>query len=246
MKARTATWTRIVAAAAVVALMLAVSGAFGSGILAIAPRALYWLGLCSIGILFGNLAAWRVPQPWFEERRWLAWGIVTGAIALPMTLVVSIATAMIHRLALNLALIVDVAPGTLATTAGMTLLAALVRRRAPVETHAAPAGAAPCRFLERLPEKLKGAELWAVEAQDHYLRLHTSKGRDMILMRLSDAVSELEGLEGARTHRSWWVARAAVVAVERGDGRATLTLVDGLEAPVSRAFAKTLRDAGWF
>ena len=39
-------------------------------------------------------------------------------------------------------------------------------------------------------------------------------------MRLSDAVEELEGLEGAQTHRSWWVARDAVRGVERGDGRA--------------------------
>jgi DNA-binding LytR/AlgR family response regulator len=115
-----------------------------------------------------------------------------------------------------------------------------------VETHAGPAGAAPAKFLSRLPDKLTGADLWAVEAQDHYLRLHTSKGRDLILMRLSDAVAELEGLEGARTHRSWWVARGAVTDVARGEGRATLTLIDGTEVPVSRGFAKTLREAGWF
>ncbi|MFN4104010.1 MAG: hypothetical protein ACK4GB_06940, partial [Tepidimonas sp.] len=40
----------------------------------------------------------------------------------------------------------------------------------------APTGASPPRFLERLPAKLRGAELYAVEAQDHYLRLHTSRG----------------------------------------------------------------------
>lgn len=65
-------------------------------------------------------------------------------------------------------------------------------------------------------------------------------------MRFSDALDELEGLEGAQTHRSWWVARDAVQAVSRGDGRATLTLEGGLNAPVSRRYAKALRDTGWY
>jgi DNA-binding LytR/AlgR family response regulator len=65
-------------------------------------------------------------------------------------------------------------------------------------------------------------------------------------MRLSDAVAELEGIEGARTHRSWWVARDAVTRVEREEGRARLILVDGAAAPVSRAGVRVLREAGWF
>jgi DNA-binding LytR/AlgR family response regulator len=246
MNVRTATWTRILVATAVVALIMAISGSFGSGILSIAPRAAYWLGLCAGGIAIGNLSARIVPQRWFESRPWLAWSAITACVAAPMTVIVTLTTVLLFHRVFSLALFADVTPGTLVTTAGLTALAFLVRRRAAVETHAAPTGAAPAKFLARLPDKLAGADLWAVEAQDHYLRVHTSKGRDLILMRLSDAVVELEGLEGARTHRSWWVARDAVASVERGDGRATLTLKDGAEVPVSRAFAKTLREAGWF
>jgi hypothetical protein len=119
-------------------------------------------------------------------------------------------------------------------------------RRSAGVTHAAPAGAAPPKFLERLPLKLRGCELYAVQAEDHYLRLHTSKGSDLILMRLADAVAELEGIEGAQTHRSWWVAKAAVTDARRADGRAVLTLTDGVQAPVSRSHAGALREAGWF
>ncbi|RZJ40739.1 MAG: LytTR family transcriptional regulator, partial [Brevundimonas sp.] len=119
-------------------------------------------------------------------------------------------------------------------------------QRTPVQTHAAVAGAAPSRFLDRLPPKLRGATIRAVQSEDHYLRLHTDRGSDLILMRLSDALSELEGLEGAQTHRSWWVARHAVRSVSRGEGRATLTLDDGLEVPVSRRYARALREAGWY
>ncbi len=117
---------------------------------------------------------------------------------------------------------------------------------APIQTHASPQGAPPPRFLDRLPPRLRGGALYAVEAQDHYLRLHTSRGSDLILMRLSDAIAELEGIEGARTHRSWWVARGAIVSTERAEGRATLTLPNGTQVPVSRSYVKSLREAGWF
>jgi hypothetical protein len=124
-------------------------------------------------------------------------------------------------------------------------------QRLPVE---GPAGPDPCRprrrgparFPDRLPMKLRGAAIRAVQAEDHYLRIHTDRGSDLILMRLADALEELEGLEGAQTHRSWWVAREAVRDVARGDGRATLSLDGGLTAPVSRRYARALRDAGWY
>jgi len=67
----------------------------------------------------------------------------------------------------------------------------------------------------------------------------------LILMRLGDAIAELEGLEGAQTHRSWWFAKSAVADVTKLDGRAMLTLKDGAEVPVSRGFVKGLRTAGW-
>jgi DNA-binding LytR/AlgR family response regulator len=103
----------------------------------------------------------------------------------------------------------------------------------------------PPKFLARLPLKLRGAEVWAIEAEDHYLRLHTSKGQDLILLRLADAVAELQGIEGLQVHRSWWVARDAITDAKRGDGRATLTLKDGAEVPVSRTYAGLLRERGW-
>ena len=88
-------------------------------------------------------------------------------------------------------------------------------------------GRAPARFPDRLPFKLRGAAIRAVQSEDHYLRIHTDRGSDLILMRLSDALDELEGLEGAQTHRSWWVAGTPCATSSRGDGRATLTLDGG-------------------
>jgi hypothetical protein len=117
---------------------------------------------------------------------------------------------------------------------------------------AAPAGmpsaqdgdAVNLRFLDRLPPRL-GRELLCLQMEDHYVRAHTAAGSDLILIPLHQAAAELEGLEGLQVHRSWWVARRAVVAVER-DGRSVrLRLCNGVTAPVSRRAVAALKAAAW-
>src|SRR6185295_4127578 len=133
-------------------------------------------------------------------------------------------------------------------SAAMTAIMMLVSRPGRM-THASPATDTPPpapRFFERLPPKLKGGVVYAIQAEDHYLRLHTSKGSDLILMRLTDAIAELDGIEGAQTHRSWWVAKDAVESTKRDGDRVTLVLKGGAEAPVSRPNIRPLREAGWF
>lgn len=100
------------------------------------------------------------------------------------------------------------------------------------------------RFLSRLPAKYREAELYAVSSEDHYLRIHTDRGEELILMRLSDAMRELEGAEGLQTHRSWWVASKGVDEVNRENGKQMLMLKSGVAAPVSRSYAKAVKEAG--
>jgi hypothetical protein len=100
-------------------------------------------------------------------------------------------------------------------------------------------------FADRLPVKFRSAEIHAVSAEDHYLRVHTSAGETMILMRLADAIRELSALPGMQTHRSWWVAKQGLAETARGDGKVTLKLKSGAEAPVSRTYQKAVKDAGW-
>jgi len=240
-------WLRIIAVTVGVGAILAASGNFGAGGMSTVSHLVFWLAVSAVGVTIGVLiGVYVIPQPWFTRRPRIAWSVIVLALWAPMSIMVALVNSWAGHENFTPALVWRVAPSTLATTAALTALAFLVRRRDPVETHAAPADAPPPKFLERLPPRLAGAELWAVEAEDHYLRLHTSLGQDLILLRLGDAISELEGIEGARTHRSWWVARGAVRGVEREDGRATLALPDGKTAPVSRAYAKTLRAGGWF
>ncbi|USQ95586.1 LytTR family DNA-binding domain-containing protein [Caulobacter sp. RL271] len=231
---------------AVAGVFLALIGAFGSGEGPIVVRLAYWVGLCLAGTVVGTIVSQLIGREGrADERPWLYGSLTVVGVTLPFTVVVWLVSELAFHGAPRLAALPFYLGPVFIVSAAMTGLNFLVQRRPP-ETHAAPAGAPAPRFLDRLPPKLRGAELYAVEAEDHYLRLHTSRGQDLILMRLSDAVAELEGIEGAQTHRSWWVAKDAVEVARRGDGRATLTLKGGVEAPVSRAYAKALREAGWF
>jgi len=58
----------------------------------------------------------------------------------------------------------------------------------------------------------------------------------MILMRLSDAIDLLDGIEGVQTHRSHWAARAHASSLSRVDRRHQLALKDGRSVPVSNSY----------
>ncbi|MBI2260654.1 MAG: LytTR family transcriptional regulator DNA-binding domain-containing protein [Caulobacterales bacterium] len=239
---------RGLAVAVAAGVFLALSGAFGTGEAPPARRLAYWIAVMIAGGLWGHLCALAARRFIDLDRRpWLASAAISLAIAVPGTVLVWAATGLFFFGALPPTSRI---PGfllpVLLVTAAMTTLNLFLARGRPTITRATALGGPPVRFLERLPPRLRGARLLAVEAEDHYLRLHTDRGSDLILMRLSDALDELRGLEGARTHRSWWVARDAVTGARRGDGRATLSLDGGLQAPVSRRYARGLRAAGWY
>ena len=236
-------WRTLVVATAIGVFMSFV-GAFGSESIPFLPRTAFIVAIALAGAAMGMLS-FRLAALIPLARRGLPYQVVLGALLMtpPMTLM----TWSITRLGVHDAAQLRELPQYALITGIMCLVMSAIavflshRRAAP----AVAPDPAPVKFLGRLPLKLRGAEVWAVEAEDHYLRLHTSKGQDLILMRLADAVAELEGVEGAQVHRSWWVARDAVADARRGDGRATLKLKDGSDVPVSRTYAKLIRDAGW-
>lgn len=247
---------RLAGVSVAAALFLTLTGAFGMDLFPLWKRLAYWLGV----LLFGSALS-LTAQGWIARRtgEGLLPAVCGLAVALTvlMTPVVFVTTRLVFGGAWEWRGIASFVLPVFVVCAAMTVLNVLtLRARAVREAgstvplaepspRSAPTSE-PSPFMRRLPPRLRGADLYAVEAEDHYLRVHTDRGSDLLLMRLADAIEELGPIEGARTHRSWWVARAAVTDARRGDGRATLVLKDGAEAPVSRSYAPALRQAGWF
>jgi hypothetical protein len=98
----------------------------------------------------------------------------------------------------------------------------------------------PPEFMSKLPAAVRG-DILALEAEDHYLRVHTLHGSALILMRLADAAALIDPRLGLRVHRSWWVAKDGVRALERRPGRAIARLVDDTTVPISRTYLPAAR-----
>lgn len=108
---------------------------------------------------------------------------------------------------------------------------------------AATAAAPP--LLQRLPLDKRGA-LISISAGDHYIDVTTTKGSQMILLRLADAVAEAAPTKGLQIHRSHWVALDQITrAVRAGDG-GVVTLTGGRDLPISRSRMAEAIAAGLF
>jgi LytTr DNA-binding domain len=245
--------------AGIAALFMTVTGALNSDYIGFWPRLAYWMIVMQLGALIGVAVTTSVRQ-WgrFASRKAVEAIIVSFLIAFPLTLIVTGANMIFFgnrapKLIEAVIVFGFVAFVSLIMTAINYLLPT---QAAPAEPVAAPiavpqADADPKqpttpRFAERLPIGLQNARILALSAEDHYLRVHTDAGDALILMRLSDAIAEIEAANGLQTHRSWWVARDAVKSAKRGESKGTISLSNGVEAPVSRTYLKAVGAAGWF
>ncbi len=115
-----------------------------------------------------------------------------------------------------------------------------------MQTFGVPSRAAQ-RFRPRLAERLSdgmGTWILSLSVTDHSVCVSTDRGQEVIRMRLTDAIGEMEGVEGFRVHRSHWVARDAIRGHDAAQGRVFLELVNGARVPVSRTYRGALEEAG--
>ncbi|MDG2045318.1 MAG: LytTR family DNA-binding domain-containing protein [Maricaulis sp.] len=103
----------------------------------------------------------------------------------------------------------------------------------------------PSLISSRLRAPLRTSTLHAIQAEDHYIRIFTADGDDLIKMRFADALSSLQTYPGFRLHRSWWDAEAAIQGARFKNGRGQVSLTGNVTAPLSRTYAGELREAGW-
>jgi hypothetical protein len=202
----------------------------------------YWVGLMGLGWLSNALVQAGLGRLTGGWPRLAHYALASVLISIPVTVGVAAIQALVSR-PFTLAALPVVFVFVWVISAAVTTIGWLMDRRATAAPEIPTIGRT---LLDKLPPRLQRAPLLALQAEDHYLRVHTGAGDALILMRLSDAIAAVEGLDGRQTHRSWWVARQAIDTITRGDGRATLTLSNGVEAPVSRTHAPRLREAGWY
>lgn len=257
LREMTAAWAARVTDARVVAIWLAVAaictlaGPFGTLEAPLAPRGAYWfvstalavaLSLAVIPPSYDAPALARAPR-W---TRGLAGALVFSALYSPPLVLLGRWILGADRFPSLAEIFAYVAPVAAAISLIAYLFAARARR-ADGATNIPPGAVAPAPPSPRLLKRLKpalGPRLIRLSMQDHYVEAVTDRGAQLILMRLTDALEELDGLPGWRIHRSHWVAEAGVAAVLRGDGKTRIRTTDGAELPVSRTYLPTLREAG--
>ena len=234
-----------VALLACVALVMAELGPYRTGEAPRLLRTAYWLlavfGSGLAGIAVDRVLAGRLGGFWLHTVA------VSLLITPPVTLYIYALNAVMLDLPRRWWLIPQLAWQVLVVMLLLMSFRALLRRRV-IETRTIvipPLPQAERAFRLRLSAKRRTATLIAIEAEDHYVRVHTSDGSELIPMRFADAVQELAQAYGYRLHRSWWVSADAIEAVRWTRGRGEARLTGGLVAPVSRAHGAALKAAGW-
>ncbi|MAK60983.1 MAG: hypothetical protein CMK09_08395 [Ponticaulis sp.] len=210
---------------------------------------LYWVALIFIGSFVGWGVAYLIDQRFPGRPVWIMLLCTCSLSALAITIVLISADLAFdgRTTVLEFFILYGFVWVISAAVTGIGyLLHVFEESRAVREAAGQPASEETIRnFMSRLPLPYRNADLFAISSEDHYLRIHTSAGEHMMLERLANAIRELEGAKGLQTHRSWWVAESGVQSASSSDGRITLVLKSGTSAPVSRTYAKTVREAGW-
>ncbi|ESQ85564.1 hypothetical protein ABAC460_23495 [Asticcacaulis sp. AC460] len=239
-------WFRGILIALAMAGFLTFFSAAGTGEMGWPLRLAYWVTVMAAGSVVSSIVGILLDNQ-TRLNTWQEVAIMLAIIIPLISITVWLITAGFEQQTPQFWRLPYFVPPVAIISAVMTFLHFQVNHT-PVQSHAFPEArmAEPGEtFRERLGFKYRHADILALSAEDHYLRVHTSAGETLILMRLYDAIRELDGIEGSQIHRSWWVAKEAVADVRKSDGKMSLVLKNGLPAPVSRSYAKALKSDGW-
>ncbi|GMB80457.1 LytTR family DNA-binding domain-containing protein [Shinella zoogloeoides] len=234
-----------------VVLIFWVTGPYGTADrLAAVPRLGFWLVLHAVAwaiavtaiVLVNTLLRDRIPG---LGRRMALGTLVAGVPVGLATNAISLATFGGTPTVLDLA--ASIATGLLlsALFCALTYLTMSSRQAEALSSVPAPSEEerSDVPLLRRLRPENRGPILHMTVA-DHYTEVTTSRGRELILLRFSDAVEEVGGTPGLQVHRSHFVADVHVERLLRSDGKLAILLKDGSEIPVSRSRTEAVR-ARW-
>ncbi len=224
------------------AAILGLVGPFETGeSIRFVPRLGYWLAiviLCYSAGYFSSAITKRIVGPHSGMLKTLAVdGVMTAIGVLAMVYVINGVLIGYWATGRELAIL---AANVVAISAIISAVFFVAERQSMTDEVNKPA---PSSLLDRLPFHKRGP-LVSLSVEDHYVRVRTTKGEDMILMRLADAIREVGMTAGLQVHRSHWIALDQVTAAARkGDG-AVLSMTQGPDIPVSRANISSIKEAG--
>jgi len=99
------------------------------------------------------------------------------------------------------------------------------------------------RFLDHISETTGLDEIYAIKAEQHYIRIYTREQNHMILYRFSDAVAEIDKDIGMQVHRSFWVRKDAIDRIESEKKKMFVRLISDLQVPVSQPYYALVKQA---
>ena len=89
------------------------------------------------------------------------------------------------------------------------------------------------------------SDVLCLQMEDHYVRIHRPGGSTIELMPMKAAIARYGRPDGLRVHRSWWVARDAIRAVDQEGRNWRLVLDNGQIVPVARSCVAQVRALGF-
>ena len=225
-----------------VGVILGISGPFGTDDeMRLLPRLAYWLVVVVVTFSSGSLVS-SLAERALNGRpvsRWLRYVLVGTAIGVVVTIEVLILNWAAFGLPPNAH---EYAVPLLANAIGISIVVSVALDMLETSKPDVTLAQTPA-LLDRLPFDKRGA-LVALSVSDHYVEVRTTKGQELLLMRLSDAMRETAPSIGLQVHRSHWIALDAVEAARRDGAKAVLTMADGQEIPVSRTYLSAVKEAG--
>lgn len=248
---------------ALIGLVFGFLGPFGTYAMPLALRLAYWVGFIIIG--YAIFRPVSISAGWLRESidipAWAAELMATAVATLPLTFLIGFAISGMRfdpdflgdRFALLYLQCGAIGFGIFLFMRLLFGAEEAVEQRdhdgiesenlktAPVSEPIKPVRT---QLHDRLPAGFQ-SPIIALSVEDHYVRVYSDERTEMLLLRLSDAIKEMAPQEGMQVHRSWWVARDAIVTSKRDGRNLRLSLSDGLEVPVSRAYVTKLKQSGW-
>lgn len=251
-------------------IIVAFLGPFGTfEKLPILWRLAFWVSAVVGGFLFHMPLYW-LARFYAQSRGWPIWLAIVGSAlvaALPTTFLVNgIAISLLRSVTTDS--VVTLYPMVLALSLPLQLIGHVTAFKGEFEmplpndqpTNPTPQPGLPALvplaetlgvvpaaispFFARLPARI-GKDLLCLQMEDHYVRAFTTRGSEMILMRMADAVRELENEDGLHVHRSFWVARRAITGWTRDGKNLSLHLSNSKNVPVARDRQSHVKAAGW-